>query len=176
MISLLYSIARQTKADAGWDPTVERKFCGTYVFTIGKKRYTATKELATYRADSMIGSATRVYEAEDEQKHKVVIKDSWRNIDRVHEGLIMENILRDIETTLGKEKLAEAKKHLVAVRAYEDVDISGKPNKTFNPGKDGMWITINDNPERPESLHLPSMGHIPGSDLPSSNPCRVHLF
>ena len=68
MISLFYLIAQQTKVDAGWDPTVERKFDGTYVFMIGKKRYTTTKELATYRTDSMIGSATRVYDIRKKAK------------------------------------------------------------------------------------------------------------
>ncbi|KAF8548264.1 hypothetical protein OG21DRAFT_1393063, partial [Imleria badia] len=93
VISLFSSIAQQTEVDIGWDSTIERKLDGQYVFTIGSKRYTTTKELATYRADAMLGSATRVYKAKDERGHKVAIKDSWRDIDRDHEGSIMKQIL-----------------------------------------------------------------------------------
>lgn len=176
MISLFYSIAQQTKVDAGWDPTVLRKLDGRYVFMIGGKRYTTTKELATYRTDLMFGSATRVYKAEDEQGHEVAIKDLWRDTERDHEGLIMEKILQDIETKLGQEMLTEAKKYLVAIRAYEDVHISGKLDKTLHPGKDGRWIEINDNPQLSEKLHVPSTGHIPDSSyLPSISLQRTSM-
>lgn len=188
MISLFYLIAQQTKVGLGWDPTVERTSDGQYKFTIDGKCYTTTKELATFGADSMVGSGTRVYEAEDEEKNKVAIKDSWRSTDRHPEGQIMEEILEDIGRKFGQDELAKAKKFLVAVRVYEDVHISGKPDETLNPGTDGKWIKINP-PPLSGTLHLPSTGHIPHSaSVPPNSirrapvtkdegekiPCRVH--
>ncbi|KAG6370313.1 hypothetical protein JVT61DRAFT_12266 [Boletus reticuloceps] len=177
VISLFCLIAQQTKVDLGWDPTVERTADERYVFMICGKRYTTTRELATFGADLTISRATRVYEAVDEEtKEKVAIKDSWRESSRDHEGSILENLHRDIERKLGKEEAAEAKKYIVGVRAYEDVQVLDKLDETLNPGKDGRWIEINGEPRFSGTPHLPSIGHIPASDyLPSKSLRRVPL-
>lgn len=172
MISLFYLIAQQTKEELGWDPTVERTRNEQYVFTIDCKRYTTKRELATFGADSMVGRGTRVYEAEDAEGKTVAIKDSWRDSSRDHEGLILKNILQDIESKLGEDELTKAKKFFVAVRVYEDVKISDKLDVTLNPGTDGIWIEIDDDRILSERLHLPSTGHIPGSGYLASPSLR----
>lgn len=192
MISLFYLIGKKNKEELGWDPTVERVHDGTkiqYRFKIDNRFFTTTRPLATYGADAMVGRGTRVYEALDENKNIVAIKDSWREEDREPEGAILENIFKDIRDKLGEKEAAEAAKYFVRVQAYEDVVVSGERDKTFNPREEGdvclEWITIKINPILSETRHLPSQGHIPESDrlptelarvsAPSADiPCRVH--
>ena len=192
MISLFYLIGKKNKEELGWDPTVERVHDGTkiqYRFKIGNRFFTTTRPLATYGADAMVGRGTQVYEALDENKNIVAIKDSWREEDREPEGAILENIFKDIRDKLGEKEAAEAAKYFVAIQVYEDVAVSGECNKTFNLKGEGdirlEWITIKIDPILSETRHLPSKGHIPESDYtptelarvraPSADiPCRVH--
>lgn len=136
MISLFYSIGNRKEEQLGWDPTVERISIGEetqYQFKIGGQLFTTTRPLATYGADCMVSSGTRVYEARDESGNMVAIKDSWREEDREPEGAILEKIFEDIQHKLGEQKAAEANKYFVRVRAYEDVLVSGERDETFDP-------------------------------------------
>ncbi|KAG0704652.1 hypothetical protein DFH29DRAFT_848599 [Suillus ampliporus] len=174
VISLFYALgspsASSTMKKLGWDPTVERIRDGKdlqYKFTIGDEVFTTTRELATYGADSMVGRGTRVYEATDAEGKKVVIKDSWREVERQSEGKILENILASCAKKLQAEELADAKKHFVGVRLWKDVKINDTPDETPDPKfveeYNYTWVSIDLNPIDSLTPHLPSTGNVPDS-------------
>lgn len=64
-----------------------------------------------------------------------------------------------IQVNLGEKEVETAKRYFVRVQVYKDVHVSGKINKSLNPGEDGEWIDINDQPilsERRQDQHLHS--------------------
>ncbi|KAG2341564.1 hypothetical protein BDR05DRAFT_888079 [Suillus weaverae] len=174
VISLFYALgsasASTTMKGLGWDPTVERVHNGEeiqYKFTIGDEVFTTTREIATYGADSMVGRGTRVYEATDAKGKKVAIKDSWREVERQSEGEILENILASCAEKLQAEELADAKRHFVGVRLWEDVIIDDTRDETLDPmvteehDRTWEWVSIDLNPILSARLHLPSTGDVP---------------
>ncbi|KAG1778826.1 hypothetical protein EV702DRAFT_1195842 [Suillus placidus] len=176
VISLFYALgsasASSTMKGLGWDPTVERVHDGEeiqYKLTVGDEVFTTTRELATYGADSMVGRGTRVYEATDAKGKKVAIKDSWREVERQSEGEILENILASCAEKLKTEELADAKRHFVGVRLWEDVIIDDTRDETLDPmvteehDRTWEWVSIDLNPILSARLHLPSTGDVPDS-------------
>ncbi|KAG1768275.1 hypothetical protein EV702DRAFT_1282403 [Suillus placidus] len=172
VISLFYALgsasASSTMKELGWDPTVERIRDGEvfqYKFTIGDEVFTTTRELATYGADSMVGRGTRVYEATDAEGEKVAIKDSWREVERQSEGEILKNILASCEEKLQPDKLANAKKHFVGVRLWQDVAIDDTRDETPMVAEEHnhTWVSIDLNPILSTRLHLSSTGDVPDS-------------
>ncbi|KAG2336967.1 hypothetical protein BDR05DRAFT_1011205 [Suillus weaverae] len=172
VISLFYALgsasASSTMKELGWDPTVERIRDGEvfqYKFTIGDEVFTTTRELATYGADSMVGRGTRVYEATDADGEKVAIKDSWREVERQSEGEILENILASCTEKLSAEDLANAKKHFVGVRLWQDVAIDETRDETpmLAGGHNRTWVSIDLNPILSTRQHLSSTGNVPDS-------------
>ena len=157
-----------------------------YKFKIDNQFFITTRPLATFGADAMVGRGTRVYEARDKHGNIVAIKDAWRDEDREPEGKILEMIFEDIRVKFGEKEAKAAERYFVRVRVYEDVHISGKTDKTFNPGEDGDWVDISDQPILSERRHSSSIGHIPDSGHPASEavrraprqsdkiPCKIH--
>ncbi|KAG8216283.1 NADP-dependent oxidoreductase domain-containing protein [Butyriboletus roseoflavus] len=191
IISLFYLIGSANKEKLGWDPTVKRVLVGQeiqYKFEIDNQSFITTRPLAMYGADAIVGRGTRVYEARDENRNIVAIKDSWRDEDRELEGVILEKIFKDIRDQLGEQKVAEAEKYFVRVLVYEDVVISGALDETLDLREVGdaplERITIDVDPILSEKRHLLS---IPDSVRPPTElaqwrvrppsvevPCRVH--
>jgi hypothetical protein len=138
-----------------------------YKFTIGEEVFTTTRELATYGADSMVGRGTRVYEALDAEGKKVALKDSWREAGRQSEGEILENILASCAKKLQAEELADAKKHFVGVRLWQDVTFNDALDETLDPmfveEHNHTWVSIDLNPIVSATPHLPSTGDVPHS-------------
>ncbi|KAG1870556.1 hypothetical protein C8R48DRAFT_771007 [Suillus tomentosus] len=172
VISLFYALgsASSDSKNLGWDPTVERirdEKGFQYKFTIGEEVFTTTRELATYGADSMVGRGTRVYEAKDAKGKKVALKDSWREAGRQSEGEILENILASCAKKLQAEELADAKKHFVGVRLWQDVTINDALDETLDPmfveEHNHTWVSIDLNPIVSTTPHLPSTGDVPHS-------------
>ncbi|KAG2132351.1 hypothetical protein DEU56DRAFT_739542 [Suillus clintonianus] len=177
VISLFYALgsvsASSTMKGLGWDPTVERIRDGEgfqYKFTIGDEVFTTTRELATHGADSMVGRGTRVYEATDAEGKKVAVKDSWREAGRQSEGEILENILASCAEKLQAEELADAKRHFVGVRLWNDVIIDDTLDETLDPmfaeehNHTWKWVSI----DLYSTPHLPSTGDVPDSSQPST--------
>jgi Fungal protein kinase len=154
--------------ELGWDPTVERIRDGEvfqYKFTIGDEVFTTTRELATYGADSMVGRGTRVYEATDAEGKKVAVKDSWREAGRQSEGEILKNILASCEKKLQPDELANAKRHFVGVRLWQDVAIDDTRDETPMVAEEHnrTWVSIDLNPTLSTKRHLSSKGDVPDS-------------
>ncbi|KAG1886859.1 uncharacterized protein F5891DRAFT_1081400 [Suillus fuscotomentosus] len=172
VISLFYALgsASSYSKNLGWDLTVERirdEEGFQYKFTIGEEVFTTTRELATYGADSMVGRGTRMYEAKDAKGKKVALKDSWREAGRQSEGEILDNILASCVKKLQAEELADAKKHFVGVRLWQDVTINDALDKTLDPmfveEHNHTWVSIDLNPIVSTTPHLPSTGDVPHS-------------
>ncbi|KIJ67132.1 hypothetical protein HYDPIDRAFT_109154 [Hydnomerulius pinastri MD-312] len=108
----------------GWDPTAERIYVGEeiqYKFKIKNKLYITTRPIATYGADSQVGHGTRVYEAKDAAAKKVAIKYSWREADRESDGATLRAIVENIRAKFRENMAADAEKHFVRVRVYDDI-------------------------------------------------------
>ncbi|KAG2353907.1 hypothetical protein BDR07DRAFT_1307859 [Suillus spraguei] len=172
VITLFYALGFASKSSAvkelGWDPTVERIRDGEvfqYKFTIGDEVFTTTRELATYGADSMVGRGTRVYEATDAEGKKVAVKDSWREAGRQSEGEILKNILASCEKKLQPDELANAKRHFVGVRLWQDVAIDDTRDETPMVAEEHnrTWVSIDLNPTLSTKRHLSSKGDVPDS-------------
>ncbi|KAG1727324.1 hypothetical protein EDB19DRAFT_1857653 [Suillus lakei] len=169
VISLFHALGSASVSsmkELGWDPTVERICDGNgfqYKFTVRDEVFTTTRELATYGADSMVGRGTRVYEATDAKGKKVAIKDSWREAKRDSEGEILEKILASCREKLQPDELADAKRHFVEVRLWQDVLINGTPDETPSLMVAETWVPIDPKPTLSTRPHLSSTGDVPDS-------------
>ena len=72
-VRLLFS----NRTELGWDDSIQRIASQVYKIRVGGKLYTATKILCDISAEEIEGRATRVWEAESEDKTRVVVKDVW---------------------------------------------------------------------------------------------------
>ncbi|KAG1741246.1 hypothetical protein EDB19DRAFT_1907946 [Suillus lakei] len=144
VISLFYALGFASASSAvnelGWDPTVER-------------------------IHSMVGRGTRVYEAMDAEGKKVAVKDSWREAGRQSEGEILKNILASCEKKLQPDELANAKRHFVGVRLWQDVAIDDTRDETPMVAEEHncTWVSIDLNPTLSTNRHLSSKGDVPDS-------------
>ena len=72
-VRLLFS----NRTELGWDDSIQRVAPQVYKIQVGDKWYTTTKKLCDISAEEIEGRATRVWEAESEDKTGVVVKDVW---------------------------------------------------------------------------------------------------
>ncbi|KAG2355387.1 hypothetical protein BDR07DRAFT_1493256 [Suillus spraguei] len=115
--------------------------------------------------NSMVGRGTRVYEATDAEGKKVAVKDSWREAGRQSEGEILKNILASCEKKLQPDELANAKRHFVGVRLWQDVAIDDTRDETPMVAEEHnrTWVSIDLNPTLSTKRHLSSKGDVPDS-------------
>ncbi|KAK2459542.1 hypothetical protein APHAL10511_008448 [Amanita phalloides] len=119
LIHAFLSFTYASKADLGWDETMEPKIIG------GEKRYeikvsgntyeTQGKPLSDFVAHSIVGRATRVYKVkklQDNTGKTYVLKDVWLAKGRRPEHTIRDEILEDIKSVLGENDKNIVEKHL----------------------------------------------------------------
>ncbi|KAF9233709.1 hypothetical protein BU15DRAFT_53550 [Melanogaster broomeanus] len=130
--------------ELGWDPNIERVLVTNandskddgdnvqYDIRIQGKVYRTVATISDFGAEAMRGRGTRVFEAYDRSHpdRHVVIKDAWRDSDRMREDHILSEILHDIQEKDGDEGVAAARKYFLTVLNAEDVEIHGSTDDT----------------------------------------------
>ncbi|KAF8557267.1 hypothetical protein OG21DRAFT_1520545 [Imleria badia] len=180
---LFCSLAFANDVELGWDPTIRRVVVDNeiqYDITFDGKDgppsvYRTVKILADFGADALKGRGTRVFKAYDIQRSPptegdyVVIKDSWRDHDRLREDQIIEKVFEDIAKCNPDDPGAviEAKKYFLTVLRAEDIMIDDKIDNTLR-----LFHDIDMPPDCPRHkvspekepslrLHVSSTGHVP---------------
>ena len=88
-VRLLFS----NRTELGWDGSIQRVAPQVYKIRVGDKWYTTTKKLCDISAEEIEGRATRVWEAESEDKTRVVVKDVWMGESQRPEHELIQEIL-----------------------------------------------------------------------------------
>jgi hypothetical protein len=101
----------------------------------------------------------------DAEGKKVAVKDSWREAGRQSEGEILKNILASCEKKLQPDELANAKRHFIGVRLWQDVAIDHTRDETPMVAEEHnrTWVSIDLNPTLSTNRHLSSKGDVPDS-------------
>ncbi|KAI6016909.1 hypothetical protein BKA83DRAFT_4329447 [Pisolithus microcarpus] len=149
LIHFFCSLAFANEQQLGWDPTVQR------VCVEGKPQYNITV------ADAMQGRGTRVFQVRltlqnGQPVHNaqpLVLKDSWRELDRAREDEILVQIF---------DEVSEARKYFLTVLAAGDVIVDGKKDKTAS--------LLRDADELPPDFGLHPL---PADDSPKWKPTRT---
>ena len=150
MVRLISSLAYADVAKLGYDPTMEQFWKynqWNYHITVkGKdihqnivtKVYNTIDTIADM-SSNLRGRATRVYEAydvEDPKRSKVVIKDSWVDVNRPKEADTLSEILHDASD--------DEKAMFLTILVHGVVTIDGKEDLTQDLHMDGYLISTSD--------------------------------
>ena len=81
------------RTELGWDDSIQRIAPQIYKIRVRDKLYTTTKKLCDISAEEIEGRATRVWEAESEDKTRVVVKDVWLDESQRPEHELIQEIL-----------------------------------------------------------------------------------
>jgi hypothetical protein len=106
LIHFFAALAVADYSDLGFDESVERVLIDgvvQYLFTVGDKKYQTLRVLADYRANTITGRGTRVWEVilvGDKSGRTYVLKDVWIGENDMPEGITMKLIRRNIRRWL----------------------------------------------------------------------------
>ncbi|KAI5984943.1 hypothetical protein EDD15DRAFT_2532928 [Pisolithus albus] len=177
LIHFFCSVAFANEHQLGWDPTVQRvcvegkpQYNITVCTDEGKETvYQTTKTISDFSAHAMQGHGTRVFQARltlqnGQPVHNaepLVLKDSWREVDRPREDQILVQIFDGLGKKYGTKEVSEARDYFLTVLAAGDVIVDGKKDKTAS--------LLRDADELPPDFGL---HRLPADDLPEWKPTR----
>ncbi|KAI5993502.1 hypothetical protein EDD15DRAFT_2529998 [Pisolithus albus] len=177
LIHFFCSVAFANEHQLGWDPTVQRvcvegkpQYNITVCTDEGKETvYQTTKMISDFSADAMQGRGTRVFQVRltlqnGQPVHNaepLVLKDSWREVDRAREDQILGQIFDGLGKKYDTKKVSEARKYFLTVLAAGDVIMDGKKDKTTS--------LLRDADELPPDFGL---HRLPADDLLEWKPTR----
>ncbi|KAI5984940.1 hypothetical protein EDD15DRAFT_2374621 [Pisolithus albus] len=175
LIHFFCSLAFANEQQLGWDPTVQRVCVEgkpQYNITVrtdeGKETvYQTTKTISDFSAHAMQGRGTRVFQVRlmlqnGQPVHNaepLVLKDSWRELDRTREDQILVQIFDALEKKYGTDKVTEARDYFLTVVAAGDVMVHGEKDETTSLLRD----------ELPSGY---SLHRLPADDTPNCKPTR----
>ncbi|KAI5993507.1 hypothetical protein EDD15DRAFT_899625 [Pisolithus albus] len=178
LIHFFCSVAFADEQQLGWDPTVQRVCVEgkpQYNITVrtdeGKETvYQTTKMISDFSAHAMQGRGTRVFQVRltlqnGQPVHNaepLVLKDSWRELDRTREDQILVQIFNDLGKEYGTVKGTEARNYFLTVLAAGDVMVHGEKDKTTS--------LLRDADELPPDFGLHPLR---ADDLPEWKPTRT---
>ena len=122
-VRLLFS----SRTELGWDDSIQRIAPQIYKIRVGDKWYTTTKILCDISAEEIEGRATRVWEAESEDKTGAVVKDVWMDESRRPEHELIQEIL---EKKDDEKALNVVRKFLFTVVGFDRVKIGNEEDTT----------------------------------------------
>ncbi|KAF9233645.1 hypothetical protein BU15DRAFT_66398 [Melanogaster broomeanus] len=184
LIHLFCSLAFANEVELGWDPTIERVLVGDQIHydisfrsTEGPPTIYRTVEIISdFGADALRGRGTRIFKAYEKkespptEKDYVVIKDAWRDSDRMREDLILEKIFEAIAETQ-PDKVDDARQYFLTVLQAEDVMVDNETDNTLRllHGKDipdgSPLHDVTAEKEPSQRSHTSSVGNIPSAPL-----------
>ncbi|KAI5993484.1 hypothetical protein EDD15DRAFT_2529981 [Pisolithus albus] len=178
LIHFFCSLAFANEQQLGWDPTVQRvcvegepQYNITVCTDEGKETvYQTTKVISDFSADAMQGRGTRVFQVRltlqnGQPVHNaepLVLKDSWREVDRFREDEILVQIFDGLGKKYGTKEASDARKYFLTVLAAGDVMVHGKKDKTTS--------LLHDSKDLPPGFGLHPL---PADDTPKCKPTRT---
>ena len=191
VIYLFCSLAFANDVELGWDPTIQRVLVGKEIqyditFKSPPSVYRTVKILVDFGADALTGRSTRVFKAYDTKKSSpteddyVVIKDAWRDHDRLREDKILARVVAAITESNPDNPNAgeDARKYFLTVLQAEDVMIDGKTDNTLQLFRgcevpdDCDWLNVRPEKEPSRRSHVLSTGHTPTVPFREEMPAR----
>ena len=97
-----------SRVELGCDESMNRIGPQVYEIRVKDKWYTTTKKLHDISAEDIEGRATRVWEAESEDKTRVVLKDVWLDESRRPEHELIKEVLEKEEDEELREHMTES--------------------------------------------------------------------
>ena len=146
MVRLISSLAYASVAKLGYDPTMElfyKNNKSNYQITVkgidnhqnSVTKIYRTTDIIANMSSNVRGRATRVYEAYDVENRcsKVVIKDSWVDVNRTKEGDTLKELLKDASD--------EEKAMFLTVLVHGVVEIDGREDLTRDLLMNGYLVS-----------------------------------
>ena len=115
------------RTELGWDDSIQRVAPQVYKIQVGDKWYTTTKKLCDISAEEIEGRATRVWEAESEDKTGVVVKDVWMGESQRPEHELIQEILEKNDDEAALEIVQD---FLFTVVGFDRVKVGNEEDTT----------------------------------------------
>ena len=108
LIEVFVRFLFSSRVELGWDESMNRIGPQVYEIRVKDRLYTTTKKLCDISAEDIEGRATRVWEAESEDKTRVVLKDVWLDESRRPEHELIKEVLEKEEDEELREHMTES--------------------------------------------------------------------
>ena len=137
LIEVFVRFLFSSRVELGWDESMNRIGPQVYEIRVKDKLYTTTKKLCDISAEEIEGRATRVWEAESEDKTRVVLKDVWLDESRRPEHELIKEVLKKEEDKKLRDYMT---KSFFTVVDFERVKIGDQEDTTKRTILRGLWL------------------------------------